>query len=162
MRMTCRLSLCCVLLAPPTFAATNALQRCEDAEGNVSFTTLGCPIDQASTNIKAFAPLPGSVAAALPEPQQRSPNTPAQGEPVVVGQRDDGCGNVLTAERRRQANLNNRILPGMTVQEVENMLGRPARTVLRNGELRYQYQDKKKKLSHTITFDANGCVKGKP
>lgn len=162
MRMTYRLSLCCALLTSPVFAATNAFQRCEDAQGNVSFTTLGCPIDQASTNLKAFAPLPGSVSATPPEPQQKSWKAPPRGEPVIVGQRDDGCGNVLTAERRRQASLNKRILPGMSIQEVENMLGRPASTVLRNGELRYQYQDKKKKMTHTVTFDASGCVKGKP
>ena len=81
-------------------------------------------------------------------------------EIVVVGQRDDGCGNRLSADQRRQAIINQRTPPGMTQRDVESLLGRPDKVTHNNGELRYVYSQKKGR-SNTVTFDENGCVKGK-
>jgi hypothetical protein len=160
MRTSLRLPLYCALLSAPVWVDASVVQRCQDSAGNISFTSLGCPADQASHSLDVHAPLPGSVAPSSPEPREKQQSVQPR-EPVIVGQRDDGCGNILTADQRRQATINQRVMPGMTIREVENMLGRPAKTTQRNGELRYQYEDKKKSLSHTVTFDADGCVKGK-
>ncbi|RRV07496.1 cell envelope protein SmpA [Pseudomonas sp. v388] len=160
MRIATRLSLCCALITLPAFAAANSVQRCEDGAGNVSFTTLGCPASQSSQTLEVYNPSPGSVTPApMPTPPPRRQRTPERAL-VVVGQRDDGCGNRLSPEQRRQAIINQRTPPGMTVRDVESLLGRPDKIVNRNGQLSYQYKQKKGR-SNTVTFDANGCVKGK-
>ena len=48
----------------------------------------------------------------------------------------------------------------MTQRDVESLLGRPDKVTHNNGELRYVYNQKKGR-SNTVTFDENGCVKGK-
>ena len=166
MRPVYRLPLQCALLLLTSFSAftfAGTVQRCEDASGNITFTAHGCPADQASETRKVHNPLPGSIAPAAAENPagETKTRTAPDKELVVVGQRDDGCGNRLTPEARRSAIMNGRVLPGMTIQEVENLLGRPTKTLHRNGDLRYQYEDKKKKLTHLVTFDSDGCVQGK-
>ena len=152
--------LCLGAFQPP--AVASAAQRCEDASGHVTFTTLGCPGNQAGESREFFNAPPGSVAAAVEPGRDRPGRNTATKEVVVVGQRDDGCGNRLSGQARRQAIINNRVVPGMSVREVESLLGRPAKAQHRNGELRYQYEDRKKKVSHQVTFDSQGCVKDKP
>ncbi len=48
----------------------------------------------------------------------------------------------------------------MTKRDVESLLGRPDKISNRNGELRYVYEQKKGR-SNSVTFDEDGCVKGK-
>ena len=151
---------CAVMVSAP--AAASSVQRCEDSSGNITFTTLSCPADHTSETREVSSPLPGSVAPLLPQAQAspRVSRDAADKEVVIVGQRDDGCGNRLTAEQRRQAIINLRTPPGMTRRDVESLLGRPDKVVNRNGELRYVYKEKKGR-TNTVTFDAGGCVKGK-
>lgn len=151
-------SLGCTVMVFSTLAAASSVQRCEDNFGNITFTTLGCPADHSSETRVVSSPRPGSVAPLLPEPQKTRGGVGK--EVVIVGQRDDGCGNRLTAEQRRQAIINQRTPPGMTQQDVESLLGRPDKIVNRNGEARYLYKEKKGR-TNTVTFDAEGCVKGK-
>jgi hypothetical protein len=147
----------------PALASASVVQRCEDISGHITFTTLGCPEGQSSETRRVFSPPPGSVApVAGSGPVAPSEWPLLEKEIVIVGQRDDGCGNRLSAEARRRAIINGRVVPGMSIQEVENLLGRPAKIQHRNGELRYHYEDKKKKLTHQVTFDGQGCVRGKP
>ncbi|MEG5266345.1 cell envelope protein SmpA [Pseudomonas sp. JDS28PS106] len=151
------------LSALQAFATPAAVQRCQDASGHFTFTTMGCPEDQASETREFFNAPPGSVMPGLSAPVTNGPSPMAMNDDVViVGQRDDGCGNQLSGEARRRAIINKRVVPGMSVREVENLLGRPAKVQHRNGELRYQYEDRKKKISHLVTFDSQGCVRGKP
>ncbi|QHF04348.1 outer membrane protein assembly factor BamE [Pseudomonas asturiensis] len=163
MRITTHVSLWSALLFLPLITQANTVQRCEDTAGNVTFTTLSCPDGHSRQLQRAFNAPPGSTQGLMPPSKEindprraRAPNK----EVVIVGQREDGCGNRLSADQRRQAIINQRTPPGMTRRDVESLLGRPDRVTNTNGELRYVYQQKKGR-SHTVTFDQDGCVKGK-
>lgn len=145
------------------FLQASSVQRCEDARGNVTFTSLGCPAGHAMQWQEAYNAPPGSTTHLLPfvEQLERKQIAPLRGpEIVVVGERDDGCGNRLNADQRRRAIINQQTPAGMTVRDVESLLGRPDKVISRNGETRYVYQEKKGRSSQ-VTFDENGCVKGK-
>lgn len=152
------------LLMLPIAALATTVHRCEDGAGNVTFTTLGCPEGQALQLQEAFNAPPGTQASYLPPAEVTARSTQAQvsapREVVVVGQHDDGCGNRLNADQRRRAIINLKTPAGMTKRDVESMLGKPDKIVSRNGEERYVYSEKKGRSSH-VTFDENGCVKGK-
>ena len=159
-----RCALLSTLLCITPFSHANTIQRCEDATGNVTFTSLGCAAEQHSQAVDAFNAPPGSVAPALLPGKEAGRLQPrsrlANKEVVVVGQRDDGCGNRLSAEQRRTAIINQRTPPGMTKRDVESLLGRPDRVTQRNGEERYHYSLKNGR-SNQVAFDQEGCVKGK-
>ena len=151
------------LLCSSTLLQANSVLRCEDATGNITFTTLGCPSGQDMRRQEAYNAPPGSSTPLLPGAEQadrsaRKPVPPK--ELVIVGQRDDGCGNRLSAEQRRRAIINQQTPPGMTRKDVENLLGSPDKVVSRNGETRYVYNEKKGRSSQ-VTFDEHDCVKGK-
>jgi len=152
-----------LLLLPLSTAATT-VHRCEDDAANVTFTTLGCPEGQSLQLQEAFNPPPGTQATYLPPAEATLHNTQtvigAPRELVVVGQHQDGCGNRLDADQRRRAIINLQTPAGMTKRDVESMLGKPDKIVSRNGEERYLYNAKKGRSSQ-VTFDENGCVKGK-
>ncbi|MCI3944685.1 cell envelope protein SmpA [Pseudomonas syringae] len=162
MRAIIHLPLWSTLLCLPAHVTANSVQRCEDAAGKITFTTLGCPAGQTSRIQNAFNAPPGSHIDLLPPGNTREParRKSAEKELVVVGTRDDGCGNRLSAEQRRAAIINQRTPPGMTQRDVESLLGRPDKVTNRNGELHYEYHLKKGR-SNKVTFDENGCVKGK-
>lgn len=154
------------LLCSSTLLQASSVLRCEDATGNITFTTLGCPSGQDVQWQDAYNAPPGSVTPLLPGAEQvdKSARKSAQAaqseELVIVGQRDDGCGNRLSAEQRRRAIINQQTPPGMTRKDVESLLGRPDKVVSRNGETRYVYHEKKGRSSQ-VTFDEHDCVKGK-
>ncbi|OCR25660.1 SmpA/OmlA family outer membrane lipoprotein [Pseudomonas syringae] len=162
--------LCSALLCLPLSLHATIVQRCEDPAGNVTYTSLGCPSDHGMQLQNAFNAPPGSKSnTALLPPQDQPPRrqsratataTHQENQLTVVGQRDDGCGNRLSAEQRRRAIINQQTPPGMTKRDVESLLGRPDKVVSRNGETRYTYNAKKGRSSQ-VTFDEMGCVKGK-
>jgi len=146
-----------LLLSGPALATT--VNRCEGPGGTISFTTLSCPAGHDLTLHDAHNPSPGMLAP--PSSLKYEPvKQPSNRELVVVGQRDDGCGNVLSAEQRRKAIINEQTPAGMTKRDVESLLGKPDRIIGRNGEVRYVYAEKKGK-SRQVSFDERGCVKGK-
>ena len=146
------------LLFLPFLASAATVHRCEDENGKITFTTLACPAGHELKLQNAHNPLPGTVAtpSAPSEPKIKKRSEAL----VIVGQRDDGCGNVLNAEQRRRAIINQQTPAGMTKRDVESLLGKPDKIVGRNAELRYVYEERKGK-SRQVTFDENGCVKGK-
>ncbi|MFJ3484287.1 DUF4124 domain-containing protein [Pseudomonas sp. NPDC090202] len=148
------------LLCLPACTWANTVNRCEDERGHITFTTLSCPPGQNLKQHSAYNAPPGTRLPAPTLQNDRQP-VPQDRELVIVGQRDDGCGNVLNAEQRRRAIINQQTPAGMTRRDVESLLGRPDRIVDRNGERRYIYEEKKGR-SRQVTFDQNGCVKGKP
>ncbi|WP_024643471.1 outer membrane protein assembly factor BamE domain-containing protein [Pseudomonas syringae] len=162
MRLIIRLSLFSTLLYLPAHVTASTVQRCEDAAGKITFTTLGCPEGHSTQLQKAFNAPPGTLIELLPPANHREADRRkvSPRELVVVGTRDDGCGNRLSAEQRRAAIINQRTPPGMTKRDVESLLGRPDKITNRNGELRYEYTQKKGR-SNSVTFDEDGCVKGK-
>ncbi|MBP1147434.1 protein of unknown function [Pseudomonas congelans] len=150
------------LLCLSATATASSIHRCEDASGNITFTTLGCPDGHSTSLQRAFNAPPGTrIDLLLPgNTPAPAPRKPAAQTVVVVGARDDGCGNRLSAEQRRAAIINQRTPPGMTRRDVESLLGRPDKVTNRNGELHYVYNQKKGR-SNQVTFDEHGCVKGK-
>lgn len=150
----------------PATSLASSVQRCEDATGNITFTSLGCPTGHDMQWQDAYNAPPGSATPMLPdaEPRNRSARKPIKPAPekdiLVVGQRDDGCGNRLSDEQRRRAIINQKTPAGMTRKDVESLLGRPDKITSRNGETRYVYNEKKGRSSQ-VTFDENDCVKGK-
>lgn len=141
----------------PTWA--NSVQRCTDESGNLTFTTLGCPPGHDMQLQQAYNAPTGTIAPG-PAPPAPGAKTGSSHELVIVGQRDDGCGNVLSAEQRRKAIINYQTPAGMTKRDVESLLGRPDKVVSRNGEVKYVYEEKKGK-SRQVSFDEHGCVKGR-
>ncbi|VVO16555.1 cell envelope protein SmpA [Pseudomonas fluorescens] len=138
------------------------VQRCENAVGHVTFTTLGCASHETLLIQKAGNPVPGgSKSTALKSRPQETFRTKSANEPlVIVGQSDDGCGNLLIAKERRQAIINQRIVPGMSQKDVESALGKPDKISIRNATTSYRY-DARKGRSALIVFNERGCVKGK-
>jgi hypothetical protein len=155
------------LLCLPAVSSATLVNRCEDAEGNITFTTLSCPIEHERTVQHAYNPPPGGGFAVLPPAESRQQyNRRSAGKPIkeeeilVVGEWQDGCGNRLSPEQRRKAIMNHQTPPGMTRRDVENMLGRPDRITSRNGEQHFTYKNEEGR-SNSVIFDLDGCVKGK-
>ena len=154
--------LCC--LTPQ--AAGQTVHRCESSAGHVTFTTLSCgPEDVLSLqHIHPYSP--GTIApkteSMLPEAEHRpiSSNRAGHKEPIVVGQFEDRCGNLISTKQRREAILDKRIIVGMSQQDVESALGKPDSIKVRNSSTRYTYKAKKGR-SAEVVFDERGCVKGK-
>ena len=162
-RTTLLLALLCLPL--PTLATT--VQHCEDAQGNITFTSQGCPSGHSLLLQSTYSAPSGNATHLLPEsaPSSRQVLAPqdnrrAHKELVVVGQRDDGCENQVSSEQRRRAIINQRVRAGMSFRDVESSLGTPDKIAERNGETRYHYSEKKGR-SNQVVFDENGCVKGK-
>jgi hypothetical protein len=149
-----------LLLFLPTSAVASTVNRCQDHSGNVTFTTLSCPDGQA-INPQGINPVSGMAYTPPPPPSKTDTRqTRKLKEVVVVGQRDDGCGNILTAKQRRNAIINQQTPAGMSKRDVESLLGRPDKVISRNAEVRYVYEEKKGR-SRQVSFDEHGCVKGK-
>ncbi|WP_419735333.1 outer membrane protein assembly factor BamE domain-containing protein [Pseudomonas sp. COR18] len=153
---------CCLLiplaLYQPPGASAAMVQRCEDASGHITFTTLGCPHDAHLRTQRADNHAPGSKP--LPTRQQPASReiSPTPRELIVVGEHDDGCGNLLDARSRRQAVIQQQVRPGMNRQEVESALGKPDKISTSNSTTRYHYNLKKGRSSQ-VQFDERGCVK---
>jgi len=90
-------SLCALLLcATPALGAT--IYRCTDQAGQLTFTRHGCSTQETVQVADAVNQTPGSGRAVpLAKPQQRKKKSgPEASDAVtVVGERDDGCGNLI-------------------------------------------------------------------
>ncbi|TBV07890.1 outer membrane protein assembly factor BamE domain-containing protein [Phytopseudomonas dryadis] len=157
----------CAILLCPTPLLASSVWRCEDGNGHVTFTLHGCPDNHSQQIQETYNPRPGSGAAvplAKPERprQQVNPGTQTAGDTqlTVVGERQDGCGNLVTGSTRREAIIRKQIRSGMTRNDVESALGKPQRTSRRNGQTVYHYADRQGSHRRTVTFDESGCVKG--
>lgn len=153
---------CAILLCPPPLLASTVF-RCEDANGHVTFTLQGCPAEQAQYLQEAYNPTPGSgkpTPLANTARASRSKAAAKSSEPVVVGEQEDGCGNLVTGSERRTAIIKQQIRSGMHRSDVESSLGTPDRISSQNGQTRYHYRDQRGN-SRQVSFDEAGCVKGK-
>lgn len=158
-RLLCA-TLCALLLHPATQAST--VFRCEDAKGHITYTLHGCP-EQASQNLQnAHNPTPGS-GKAVPLAKTSKPRKSKEGksnQPVVVGTKQDGCGNRVTGSERRTAMIRQQVRGGMTQRDVESTLGKPDKVTSHDGQTRYHYADNQGNRRQ-VTFDEFGCVKDK-
>ncbi|AWM93765.1 cell envelope protein SmpA [Pseudomonas sp. 31-12] len=154
------LLLALLCLSPRLQAAT--LHRCEAPDGRLTFTTLSCTDGESLSlqDVRTFKPV--NPVAMMPEADTRE--TPRaknrRKEPTVVGQTEDKCGNLMTAKERREAIINQRIVAGMTQQDVESALGKPDKISIRNSATSYRYDLKRGRSAH-VEFDEKGCTKGK-
>ena len=149
------------LNSAPAFSTT--VFRCEDINGNLTFTRQGCPEHHTQSLQKAYNPTPGSskpVPLAKPQKTSRKDKNSPHKELTVIGVKQDGCGNLLSSSERRTAIIKQQIRPGMSQADVESSLGRPDKVSENNGQTRYVYGGKKGN-KRNVVFDQAGCVKGK-
>lgn len=146
----------------PLKALGATIQRCDDDNGHITFTTLGCRPGEQLTLHTLQPPPPGDSMAIMPEaePRETSRKKTKRQALTIVGQPKDPCGNTLEARERREAIIDRRIVAGMNQQDVESALGKPDRVRIKASSTEYRYDDKKGR-SANITFDENGCVKAK-
>lgn len=159
-----RAAFCAILLCPPPLLASTVF-RCEDVNGHVTFTLQGCSTEQAQYLQDAHNPTPSSgkaVPLAKTAKSSRSKTKEKNGasELVVVGESQDGCGNLVTGSERRTAIIKQQIRSGMHRSDVESSLGTPDKISSQNGQTRYHYRDQQGN-SRQVSFDEAGCVKGK-
>jgi len=149
------------LLCLPQTALAVTIHRCEAPDGSITFTTLSCNAGEDFSTQEVRTSMPSTTMALLPEADVRDrTSTTGMRNLTIVGQAEDKCGNQLSARERRAAIINQRIVAGMTQQEVESALGKPDKITIRNSAIRYRYNDKRGR-SAQIVFDDKGCTKGK-
>jgi hypothetical protein len=150
------------LLCPSPWALATTVHRCEAADGRITFTTLSCTTGD-SLSLQDVRPFtPGSTTALMPEAGSRETSGMKikRRDPTVVGKIEDKCGNLISAKERREAIINQRIVAGMSQQDVESALGKPDKISIRNSATSYRYDTQRGRSAH-IEFDERGCTKGK-
>ena len=156
-------SLLLITLLCPPWALATTIHKCEAANGHITFTTLSCTTGESLSLQEVRTVTAGSTAMALmPEAQTRQTSSTKiqRRDPTVVGKAEDKCGNLISARERREAIINQRIIAGMSRQDVESALGKPDKINIRNSTTSYRY-DTKRGRSANVEFDARGCTKGK-
>lgn len=166
-----------LLLAPlllQTATATTVF-RCEGSDGRVIFSQYGCASDQRELSQESANPPPGGdtlLPAAAPPARQTTPRTRRPQSPsrkrseksadlVVVGEKDDGCGNRVVGSELRKAIIEGKVKAGMPRAAVESALGRPDVVRQQNGYVHYRYRSNGRHGARSVSFDENGCVRGR-
>jgi hypothetical protein len=163
LRLICA-GICASLLCSTHIQAATVL-RCEDDKGHVTYTLHGCPDDASQELQEAHNPTPGK-GKAVPLAKTKKSRAKAKGKKkdeeqlVVVGAKQDGCGNKLTSSERRRAVIRQQVRGGMTQRDVENAFGEPDKVTSSDGQTRYHYADDEGNRRQ-VTFDESGCVKEK-
>ncbi len=150
-----------LLCLPPGSAATS-LHRCEAIDGSITFTSMSCAHGDQRSVQEVHPYSPGSVVAVMPEHnhEKTSGMTTRTRQPGIIGHTEDRCGNLIDARQRREAIINQRVIAGMSQQDVESALGKPDKVNIRTSATSYRY-DLKRGRSAQIDFDEQGCVKAK-
>ncbi|WP_223516157.1 cell envelope protein SmpA [Pseudomonas sp. GL-B-19] len=150
-----------LLCLPPRLQA-GTVHRCEAPNGQVTFTTLSCTAGERLSLQDVHTFTPGSTMALMPEANigETSGIKNQRRAPTIVGQAEDKCGNLINAKERRTAIINQRVVAGMSQQDVESALGKPDKISIRNSSTTYRYDTKRGRSAH-VEFDEKGCTKGK-
>lgn len=150
-----------LLCLPPRLQA-GTVHRCEAPNGQVTFTTLSCTAGERLSLQDVHTFTPGSTMALMPEANigETSGIKNQRRAPTIVGQAEDKCGNLINAKERRTAIINQRVVAGMSQQDVESALGKPDKISIRNSSTSYRYDAKRGRSAH-VEFDEKGCTKGK-
>ncbi|WP_392890846.1 cell envelope protein SmpA [Pseudomonas migulae] len=149
------------LLCLPLDAWATTVHRCESANGRITFTTLSCETGDSLSLQEVRTFTPGTTIALMPEADLRETSSMknTRKAPTVVGQSEDKCGNLINARERREAIINQRVVAGMSQEDVESALGKPDKITVRNSSSSYRY-DLKHGRSALVDFDEKGCTKG--
>ncbi|TRX73329.1 outer membrane protein assembly factor BamE [Pseudomonas mangiferae] len=159
-----RVTLCALSLYPALPSSAATVFRCEDDSGHVLFTEQGCSHTATQTLQKADNPPPGGRLAQKgrgKSPPRRKHANASAGMHIVGIQEARTCGTGLSETERRRAQVRNEVRAGMSRKEVESSLGKPTRVSGQDGRMRYLYQDKRSGRQQVVSFDEDGCVKGK-
>ncbi|MDR6926448.1 cell envelope protein SmpA [Pseudomonas sp. BE134] len=153
-----------LLCLPPQLHA-GTVHRCEAPNGQITFTTLSCTAEERLSLQDVHTFTPGSTMALMPsaetgETGETSSMKNKRRVPTIVGQAEDKCGNLINAKERRTAIINQRVVAGMSQQDVESALGKPDKISIRNSSTSYRYDTKRGRSAH-VEFDEKGCTKGK-
>lgn len=156
-----RLILIPLLYLPFALPATT-IHRCETPDGRITFTSMSCAVGESLSIQEVHTYLPGTTIALMPEASHRETSgiKSKNHYPTVVGHSEDKCGNLISARERREAIINQRVVAGMSQQDVESALGKPDKINIRNSSTSYRYETKRGR-SAVIEFDERGCTKGK-
>lgn len=151
------------LLCLPASGGATTFHRCEAPDGSLTFTTMSCASNEQLSLQEVRPYSPGSTVALIPEArhEEMSGMNIRKREMAVVGRTQDKCGDLIDARQKREAIINQRIIAGMSQQDVESALGKPDKISIRNSSTSYRY-DLKRGRSAQIDFDEKGCVTGKP
>ncbi len=166
MHRTTRIPFYLIFLLPTSFSLEAAsVFRCEDNQGQVTFTLQGCSAGQTQEVRHVDNPPPGNGRpVAMAKSGKAASRTKANDDPAssvtVIAEQQDGCGNRVTGSQRRTAIIRKQVQAGMTREDVESALGKPDQESSRNGETLYAYKDERGS-DRQIRFDQNGCVKSK-
>ncbi|WP_394561914.1 hypothetical protein [Aquipseudomonas alcaligenes] len=156
--------ICALLLHPITDTQASTVFRCENSAGHITYTLHGCPESSNQDLQDAYNPTPGqgkAVPLAKASKSKSSKNKKDSSQKlVVVGSKQDGCGNKLTSSEKRRAVIRQQIRGGMTQRDVESALGEPDKISSNDGQMRYHYADEKGN-KRQVTFDEAGCVQEK-
>lgn len=164
LRLICA-GFCAALLSPSQTTLASTVFRCEDASGHITYTRHGCPEDASLALQNANNQTPGQ-GKPVPLAKARKSKGSGKGDKnsgaqvVVLGEKQDGCGNRITSSERRSAIIRQQVRTGMTQSDVESSLGKPDKVSSQDGQTRYQYTDRDGNRRQ-VTFDEAGCVKGK-
>ncbi|MDD0843204.1 hypothetical protein [Pseudomonas sp. Gutcm_11s] len=156
--------ICALLIHPITDTHASTVFRCEDDRGHITYTLHGCPESSNQDLQDAYNPTPGKgkavpLAKASKTKSSRGKKDTHQSL-VVVGSKQDGCGNKLTSSEKRRAVIRQQVRGGMSQRDVESALGEPDRISSNDGMTRYHYADEKGN-KRQVTFDEGGCVQEK-
>ncbi|MFY0727670.1 cell envelope protein SmpA [Pseudomonas sp. NFX15] len=162
MRFLAHLFLLLILPGALPLVLAASVNRCEAANGRITFTTLSCATGESLSRQDVRTFTPGSTTTLMPEaePGETSGMKLKRREPTIVGQSEDKCGNLISARERREAIINQRVVAGMSQQDVESALGKPDKITIRNSATSYRY-DTLRGRSAQVTFDEKGCTTGK-
>ncbi|MBC9251399.1 hypothetical protein A9179_14085 [Pseudomonas alcaligenes] len=153
---------CAALLCLSTATTASTVFRCEDSGGHITYTLQGCPTEADQQLQSADNSTPGqgkAVPLAKVSKGERKHDKQAS-DLVVVGTKQDGCGNRVTGSERRTAMIRQQVRSGMTQSDVQSSLGTPDKITSQDGQTRYHYEDNDGNRRQ-VTFDEAGCVKGK-
>ncbi|MBB3104984.1 DUF4124 domain-containing protein [Azomonas macrocytogenes] len=161
MRMTVPVIASVLLLGIPEIPYAASIYRCIDSNGNTTFTQQGCPADQ-NTQWQENHNQPNSPAikSISSPPKQKDVKKHNDDTLTIVGQQDDGCGNLLENRDKRKAILQKQIRAGISRADVESALGKPDTITFNDGKRVYRYKANRHQ-SRTVSFDENDCVIGK-
>ncbi|MGJ7514442.1 cell envelope protein SmpA [Pseudomonas baetica] len=152
-----------IALLCPSWAFATTIHRCEAGNGHITFTTLSCRANESLSlqDVRTFTPR-STLLTLMPEAEHRPPSNTkhSRKDPTVAGKAEYKCGSLINAKERREAIINQRIIAGMTQQDVESALGKPDKISIRNSSTSYRYKTKRGR-SAQIEFDERGCTKGK-
>ena len=154
-------------LGIPLCGQAATLFRCEAGNGHLTFSQHGCPPDQQQRLQRSHNATPGSgkpIPLARPatsntQPSKAAPTNKNVQDLTVVGERQDGCGNLLSESERRTAIIQGRIRTGMTRADVESAFGKPDKISQTDNRVRYLYAARDGKTKRSVSFDEFGCVK---